>query len=106
MSSTVETPGRTAAPTVRALRAVAVVEALSWLVLIVCTVVKYATTPHEQLGVQIMGPIHGVLFLVYVGLTLEVRRRLDWDVRTTLIVLVDSVIPFGGFVVARRADLR
>ena len=100
---------RTGAPpaVVRAFRVVAAAEALSWLILIVATIVKYATTPHRQLGVQIMGPVHGVLFIAYVALALfEVRRRLRWDARTTLIVLVDSVIPFGGFVVARRADLR
>ena len=92
---------------VRVFRVVAAVEALSWLILIVATIVKYATTPHRQVGVQIMGPIHGVLFLAYVALALfEVRRRVRWDARTTLIVLADSVIPFGGFVVARRADLR
>ncbi len=96
----------TSSPIVRGFRLVAVLEAVSWLVLIVCTVVKYATTPHEQLGVQIMGPIHGVLFIAYVLLALVVRSRLGWNVRTTLIVLVDSVIPFGGFVVARRTDLR
>jgi integral membrane protein len=93
--------------TVKAFRAVAVLEATSWLVLIVATIVKYATTPHKQLGVQIMGPVHGVLFIVYVLLALfEVRRKVRWDARTTLIVLADSIIPFGGFVVARRADLK
>ncbi|MFN2562763.1 MAG: DUF3817 domain-containing protein [Jatrophihabitans sp.] len=101
MSSAVSAP-----PTARALRLVAMVEAVSWLALIVATVVKYSTDPHKQLGVQIMGPIHGVLFLIYVGLTLEVRRRLDWDGRTTLIVLADSILPGGGFLAARRADLR
>ena len=94
-------------PTVKAFRVVAVLEATSWLVLIVATVVKYATTPHKQLGVQIMGPIHGVLFILYVLLALfEVRRNVRWDARTTLIVLLDSIIPFGGFVVARRNDLK
>jgi integral membrane protein len=101
MSSAVSAP-----PTARALRVVAAVEAISWLALIVATIVKYSTDPHKQLGVQIMGPIHGVLFLIYVGLTLEVRRRLDWDGRTTLIVLADSILPGGGFLAARRADLR
>jgi integral membrane protein len=47
-----------------------------------------------------------VLFIVYVLLALVVRGRVGWDVRTTGIVLLDSIIPFGGFVVARRADLR
>ena len=106
MSGTVGTQQGHTAPTVRALRVLVVVEAVSWLVLIVCTVVKYATDPHKQLGVQIMGPVHGVLFIAYVLLTLEVRRRVPWNARTTLIVLADSIVPFGGFVVARRADLR
>jgi integral membrane protein len=100
------TSALSAPPTARALRVVAAVEAISWLALIVATIVKYSTDPHKQLGVQIMGPIHGVLFLIYVGLTLEVRRRLDWDGRTTLIVLADSILPGGGFLAARRADLR
>jgi integral membrane protein len=97
----------TVAPAVRIFRVVAVIEALSWLILIAATIVKYATDPHQQLGVQIMGPIHGVLFLVYVALVLfEVRRKVSWNASTTLIVLADSIIPFGGFVAARRCDLR
>jgi integral membrane protein len=87
----------------KVLRVVVVLEAISWLALIVATIVKYSA--NAPLGVQILGPTHGTLFLVYVGLTLEVRKRLNWDRRTTLIVLADSVIPFGGFIVARRSDL-
>jgi integral membrane protein len=90
---------------VRGFRVIAVLEALSWLILIVATIVKYAADAPK--GVQIMGPIHGVLFIVYVVLALfEVRRRVGWDARTTVIVLVDSIIPGGGFVVAARKDLR
>ena len=86
------------------LRTVAVVEAISWLALIVATIVKYSAD--APLGVKILGPIHGVLFLAYVALTVEVRRQLKWDGRTTLIVLADSILPGGGFIVARRDDLR
>lgn len=86
------------------LRYVAAFEALSWLLLIAATIVKYAAD--RPLGVHIMGPIHGVAFLAYVGLTLDVRGKLRWDGRTTLIVLADSIIPTGGFFVARRRDLR
>ncbi|MDT4922398.1 MAG: hypothetical protein QOG01_111 [Pseudonocardiales bacterium] len=93
----------TRAPTVRALRIVAVAEAVSWLLLIVATIVKYSAD--APLGVHIMGPVHGVLFLAYVGLALDVRSRLGWDARTSLIVLADAIIPGGGFVVARRRDL-
>ena len=55
---------------------------------------------------HILGPIHGVLFLAYVGLALEVRRRLGWDARTTLTVLAEAVVPAGGSLAARRTDLR
>jgi integral membrane protein len=89
---------------VRALRVVAVAEACSWLALILATVVKY-TTEHP-IGVKILGPIHGVLFIGYVILALVVRSQLRWNAKTSLIVLVDSVLPGGGLVVARRADLQ
>ena len=87
-----------------ALRGVAVLEAVSWLALIVATIVKYSAD--SPLGVKILGPIHGVLFLAYVALTFDVRRQTRWDARTTLIVLGEAILPGGGFLVARRADLR
>ena len=85
-------------------RVVAVAEAVSWLLLIVATIVKYSAD--APLGVHVMGPIHGVLFIAYVILTLELRRRLSWDGRTTLVVLAESILPGGGFLAARRADVR
>jgi integral membrane protein len=97
MSEAVQTP------IVRAFRIVAVVEAISWLALIVATIVKYSAD--KPLGVHILGPIHGVLFLAYVGLALRARAEHGWAARTTAIVLIDSVIPGGGFVAARRSDL-
>lgn len=100
-----ETSPPTVAPAVRAFRIVAVLEAISWLALIVATIVKY--TADNALGVHIMGPVHGALFLAYVALVVfEVRSKLGWSGRTTLIVLADSIIPGGGFLAARRADLR
>lgn len=89
---------------VRAFRAVAIAEAVSWLALIVATIVKY--TAEHPLGVKILGPIHGVLFIAYVILAFAVRAQLRWNARTMLIVLVDAVLPGGGLVVARRADLK
>ncbi len=89
---------------VRLLRAVAVAEATSWLALIVATIVKYSAD--HPIGVKILGPIHGVLFIAYVALALAVRSQLRWSTRTTLIVLVDAVLPGGGLIVARRADLQ
>ncbi len=94
----------TAVKNTQIFRWIAIAEATSWLVLIVATIVKYSAS--APLGVKIMGPIHGVLFIVYVLLALSLRGPLRWDGRTLLIVLVDSILPTGGFFVARRADLQ
>ncbi|MHA3702030.1 DUF3817 domain-containing protein [Jatrophihabitans sp. YIM 134969] len=87
-------------------RWVAVVEACSWLALIVATLVKYTTDPQMEGGVEVLGPVHGGLFTLYVVLALVVAWKLRWSFRTLVVVLVDSVLPAGGFLVARRDDLR
>lgn len=89
--------------TVRAFRVIAVAEAISWLALIVATVVKYSADAPQ--GVKILGPIHGVLFIGYVLLALQLRSQLRWSGKTFLIVLADAILPGGGFIVARRSDL-
>ena len=38
---------------------------------------------------------------LYVLLTLNVRSAAGWDVKTTLLVLLGAVLPFGGYVVDR-----
>lgn len=87
----------------RVFRVLAVAEAVSWLVLILATIVKY--TMGQEGGVHLMGPVHGALFVAYVVLALVLWRKNEWTGRTLSIVLVDSVLPTGGFWVARRADL-
>ena len=75
-------------------RIVALVEATSFLVLLTCS---FAARD----GVPIMGPIHGMLFLAYVGIALMVREGAGWSPKQTILVLLGAVLPFGGFVVDR-----
>ncbi|WP_456506343.1 DUF3817 domain-containing protein [Arthrobacter sp. UYCu723] len=49
--------------------------------------------------------MHGALFVAYVLLALFLWRKNEWTGRALAIVLVDSVLPTGGFWVARRSDL-
>jgi integral membrane protein len=51
--------------------------------------------------VRILGPIHGLLFIGYVLLAVNLAQRSAWSTRTTLLVLVGAVLPFGGYVVDR-----
>ena len=87
-----------------AMRWIAIAEATSWLLLIVATGVKYAFG--QQLGVQILGPTHGTLFLAYLAVVAAAWWSLRWSPRTVVIVVIDSFLPGGGFLVARRQDLR
>ncbi len=67
--------------------------------LLTVTYIKYAS--NSPTGVQIMGPVHGILFVAYVLIALNVRGPAQWSTRTTLGVLLGAVMPFGGFVVDR-----
>ena len=86
--------------TIQNFRYVALLEATSWLVLIIATIIKYAADGPDL--APILGPIHGLLFVAYVLMALTLRTAAGWDGRTTLIVLACSIIPFGGYFVERR----
>lgn len=85
---------------IRWFRRMAVLEAVSYLVLLAASVAKHGFG--VQGLVETIGPIHGVIFLVYLTLALAVRSRLGWDSTTTLTVVIAAVIPLGGIVVERR----
>lgn len=58
-------------------RAVALVEALTWVGLLVGMVFKYLING-DQLGVRIFGTLHGAAFVAYVPLTLVAAVRFRW----------------------------
>ena len=79
------------------MRYVALIEATSFLALLVASFLK--RTGGSELGVEILGPIHGALFVAYVVLALNLRPKLDWSGKATFWILVGAVVPFGGYVV-------
>ena len=84
---------------IRTFRIVAILEATFFLALLVATYVRYQ---HDApLGVHILGPIHGLLFVGYVLIALAVRPTQNWPGRTFAAVLLGAVVPFGGYVVDR-----
>jgi integral membrane protein len=76
----------------RAFRAVAIAEAVSWVLLLAGMFVKWVLGTSE-LGVQLAGPVHGAVFVLYVGLALLAWRVLRWTPRTALLALAASVPP-------------
>jgi integral membrane protein len=83
--------------TLRTFRYVALAEATSFLALLAAAVIK--RTSDNEIGVQILGPIHGALFLAYVGIALSIRTANNWTPRETAAILIGAVLPFGGYVV-------
>lgn len=83
--------------TLRNFRYVALAEATSFLALLVASVIK--NTGGSETGVQILGPIHGLLFIAYVVMALNLRSELGWTNKQTFWILVGAVLPFGGYVV-------
>lgn len=89
------------------MRNIALVEATSFLALLVASAVK--RSGGGELGVELLGPIHGGLFIAYVAIALGTRAQLGWSGRTTLWILVGAAVPFGGYVVdwwLRREERR
>jgi integral membrane protein len=83
--------------TVRNFRYLAIAEAISFLVLLAGSGLKRADV--TELGVSIMGPIHGILFVAYAAFALSLRKPAGWSYQATFWILVGAVVPFGGFVV-------
>ena len=80
-------------------RIVALAEATSFLALLVASYLKH--TGEGEVGVSVLGPIHGALFVAYVLLAVRLRESLAWSNQTTFWVLAGAVVPFGGFAVER-----
>ena len=83
----------------KSMRYVALPEATTFLALLPATYVKYGA--EAPAGVEILGPIHGGLFVAYVLIALSLRPRIGWSTKTTLGVLPGAVVPFGGYVIDR-----
>jgi integral membrane protein len=81
----------------RNFRYVAIAEATTFLALLVASVIK--NTGGSETGVQILGPIHGLLFVAYVVIALNLRGPEAWTGKQTFWILVGAVLPFGGYVV-------
>ncbi|RKR92490.1 integral membrane protein [Micromonospora pisi] len=83
----------------------AIAEAISWLALLTGMIFKYGPTGNE-IGVQIFGPVHGGLFVAYVGLVLVVSRLGRWRWSVTLVALLCSVPPLATLFFERWARRR
>ncbi|MCU0308809.1 MAG: DUF3817 domain-containing protein [Thermoleophilia bacterium] len=74
-------------------RVAAFAEALSWAGLLVGMLFKYALGGSE-IGVQVFGPIHGVVFIGYMAAALYAWTTLGWRQWVGVTALAAGIPPF------------
>lgn len=95
-----KTPG-----SVKRLKIIALLEGISFLVLLfIAMPLKYLAD--QPWMVKQVGMAHGVLFVLYVIMVIEVKIALDWSFRKMLIAMGASIVPFGTFFINEKWMLR
>jgi integral membrane protein len=89
----------------RLFRGLAVAEAVTWALLLTGMFLKYVTETTE-LGVQVFGMVHGVVFIAYCLVTLLVAIDQRWSLGRTVLGLVAAVPPFATLAFEAYADRR
>lgn len=86
----------------RIFRVVAVAEAWSWIGLLVGMYFKYSDWGNP-VGVRIMGPIHGLLFVAYLVAAWRVAGARAWPIGRLFWALAAAVPPLATWVFERIA---
>lgn len=74
----------------------ALAEGTSFLILLfIAMPMKYFMS--IPMAVRVVGSIHGLLFLLYVGQLARLRTKHQWDHRFCMQAFVASILPFGTF---------
>lgn len=83
---------------VHRLRLISGPEGLSFILLLICSVLKRTTSFN---GVPVMGTVHGILFILYVIFLIQAWQLQRWPAKRGILLFVLSVLPTGGFFAER-----
>lgn len=82
-------------------RSISAIEGLSYLLLIfIAMPIKYIGG--DPYPVKIFGMTHGVLFIFFMILLFDAKRKESWDTGFMFQLFVLSLIPFGAFLIERK----
>jgi integral membrane protein len=56
--------------------------------------------------VAIIGPVHGVLYMIYLALTVDLALKGRWSWPGTILVMAMGTVPFLSFVAERAVTAR
>ena len=77
-------------------RIISFLEGISYLLLLFVAVPLKYFYGHEFL-VKILGMPHGILFMLYIFLSIILKNKMNWSIRQTIEIMIGSIIPFGTF---------
>lgn len=90
------TPGDLERSQLRRLRLALVGEGAT-LILLVGIAVPLKHFARQPLGVRIMGPVHGLMFLAYLWTVMQTVSGGGWRGRDVARLVIGALVPFGGF---------
>lgn len=85
-------------------RLVALLEAVSWVGLLVGMYFKYLGSPRTEIGVKVFGMAHGLVFIAFVIAALMAGMAFRWGVVTWLLALLGSIVPLASVIFLIWAD--
>ncbi|SBT46478.1 DUF3817 domain-containing protein [Micromonospora auratinigra] len=54
--------------------------------------------------VAVVGTAHGWLYMIYLALTFDLSRRVDWPLKRMLLVMLAGTVPFVSFYAERKVS--
>ena len=75
-----------------------------WLIVLVLIAVPLKYLADSPGMVQVVGPIHGFLYMAYLVTVLDLAFRARWSPVRTVLVMLAGTIPFLSFVAERRVS--
>jgi integral membrane protein len=85
-------------------RVIAYTVGVGLLVLCVATVLDWGF--HIPQLAEVVGPLHGFLYMIYIALGIDLALKARWSLVGTLLVLIAGTIPFLSFVAERQVTGR
>lgn len=86
---------------VKTFKWVSILEGTSFLVLLLIAMpLKYIWEAPQM--VEVVGMLHGILFVLYILGAFWLARALDWNLKTLFVVCISSVLPLGPFYVEKK----
>ena len=73
-----------------------------WLIVLVFVAMPLKYLADSPTMVEIVGPVHGFLYMAYLAVTIILAYRARWSPVRTILVMLAGTVPFMSFVAERR----